>query len=634
LGGGPFSGDPQDLEYLRRAGLISPRAGSARLHWTAAGDQIARFLECGLYLGEREPKNPGLFEYYARLFGGIQRVLLLPGERRSSGPKAEQIGALLSAERVRAFLDRTEAAPGRHGRLNGTIAPGAAGPPFGESLRLAQAWLRRLIEAEGPITFASLVEGAEPGAAGDAARMLICHSLAFFALVDARRGPALWLHPMTRRGVRYGKPDVPATVPASSPACDPWLLTDVVLLLAAAAAKPLALRAADGMPRESRQKELTAAMIDFPHLIPQQTPEARAHHRIVEALSLAMEQDLVEVNPSDRVAKLSRAGAEFLAMPRAKQWGLLADWRRVPQLPAPAPARRPGLHLSSGRGVDFDALAELAVFAAALRELPEDGLVPMTPWLRSFGERRNPMLERAPSAKSGGDALPTEWELVFELEGLLFDIAFRLLSPLGGLRVEKRPEGVCIGVTPVGRYLLRASDRFEPPPETPAAVVIQPNFEAVFMGGNPAAEAALMPFAERIGRGVGSLFRFTRKSVTRAAECGLTAEQAVEAMRRATDRPLPENVVHEVKGWMSRVRRVRLGEIRVLRCPDAETAARVKDIIGPGATAITDLILEVTIGSPNAAQKRALEKAGIFIEQEEVFTPELDEDEMAEWEEL
>jgi hypothetical protein len=96
-----------------------------------------------------------------------------------------------------------------------------------------------------------------------------------------------------------------------------------------------------------------------------------------------------------------------------------------------------------------------------------------------------------------------------------------------------------------------------------AELIVQPNFEIVFLSPSPGAEAVLGRFCQRIGGEVGVLFRLTRGSLLRAAAAGLEVEQALDALREGSRRPVPPNVECEIRGWMGEeMRQERREEMR------------------------------------------------------------------------
>ena len=135
------------------------------------------------------------------------------------------------------------------------------------------------------------------------------------------------------------------------------------------------------------------------------------------------------------------------------------------------------------------------------------------------------------------------------------------------------------------------------------------------MGAAPGTEAIIARFAERVGAAPGLAFRITRKSVMTAAEAGATTEAVLDALTRASARPIPQNVRREISGWMALVRRATLRATHLIECPDEDTAARVTAALGPKARRITPTLIEVTVNT--AAQRSALTKqlraGGVFL---------------------
>lgn len=191
------------------------------------------------------------------------------------------------------------------------------------------------------------------------------------------------------------------------------------------------------------------------------------------------------------------------------------------------------------------------------------------------------------------------------------------LLPFGGVRLGRAQDpGWTIELTSVGRYLLGLSEDFEHevPPADVRPAIVQPDFEVVFVTPSPAHEAAIGRFAERIGRGVGALFKITRAAVQASAQTGLDAESALATLRQASARELPANVVHELRDWFAACRRLQLEPVHLIRCSDAATAARVLAAAGRGKLeALSDTLLALTDRSQRSAVVRACRKAGLFL---------------------
>ena len=143
----------------------------------------------------------------------------------------------------------------------------------------------------------------------------------------------------------------------------------------------------------------------------------------------------------------------------------------------------------------------------------------------------------------------------------------RCLASLGGVETGLTSDGKPgFRMTDVGRRLLGIPRDVLPPSEetgsgaggahpdrAPAEgpLVVQPNFEIVFLAPAPGVEAELGRFCDRVGRGVGVLFRISRQSLQKAGAAGIDAGQVIALLARKSRSPLPSNVVHEIRGWMN-----------------------------------------------------------------------------------
>ncbi|MCK5034908.1 MAG: helicase-associated domain-containing protein, partial [Candidatus Sabulitectum sp.] len=144
------------------------------------------------------------------------------------------------------------------------------------------------------------------------------------------------------------------------------------------------------------------------------------------------------------------------------------------------------------------------------------------------------------------------------------------------------------------------------------SVLIQPNFEIVFMTQNPTAEVKLGQFCERLGSGIGTLFKITSSSVLKAASHGLNAEYVLDTMAELSHKPVPPNVTEQVKNWISRCRIVSISTKILFTCPDRETALQVKSSGGEKVEHISDTVIAVSDKKFAKALEKKLEKKGIF----------------------
>jgi hypothetical protein len=167
----------------------------------------------------------------------------------------------------------------------------------------------------------------------------------------------------------------------------------------------------------------------------------------------------------------------------------------------------------------------------------------------------SPLEVTAVPAVTDGSRLPTE-EAAEELwKSFLGIFLGRCLLSLGGAEAGVSADGKPVfRMTGDGRLLLGAPrEGLEEPPgddQRPAALIVSPNYEVVFLSPSPGLEAELGRFCDRVGREVGVLFRISRQSVRRAAAAGLLVQDVLGALSRGSRSPLPSNVEHEIRSWM------------------------------------------------------------------------------------
>jgi hypothetical protein len=283
--------------------------------------------------------------------------------------------------------------------------------------------------------------------------------------------------------------------------------------------------------------------------------------------------------------------------------------QRIEYLPSP-----PGFLLLSGK------LDLRQAIQGLFRDLGKGRYVEYRSFLRKHAQRGNPYLElRRQGVRMSVHGLEgyrdlTRAELTEQWERLVERFFAQRLLVLDavslGLTAERR---LCFALTDVGRCLLGQSEDFEYAKEGEARIVLQPNFEVVFLSPNTQAEAAMSRYAERTGRDVGTLFRITKRSVLRAAAAGLDADEVLSSLREHTSGGVPGNVASEISGWMAACRLVALESALLIRLPDAETAARAQSAGGRYVRLISDTIVEVLEPRRRRALERRLAEEGIFL---------------------
>ncbi len=199
------------------------------------------------------------------------------------------------------------------------------------------------------------------------------------------------------------------------------------------------------------------------------------------------------------------------------------------------------------------------------------------------------------------------------MSGFLFG---RLVAYAGATLGRMQDGAICFALTDIGRYLLGAKEHFSYGVAGVADIVVQPNFDVVFLGAAPSLEATVARVAERVGVAPGLVFRITRASIMRAAESGLTTDAVLATLRDASSKPVPQNVQREIAGWMSAVRRAQLRVMQVIDCGNDETANRVVALLGARAKRLTSSVIELPTATPSArtALIKKLRAGGVFVD--------------------
>ncbi len=258
----------------------------------------------------------------------------------------------------------------------------------------------------------------------------------------------------------------------------------------------------------------------------------------------------------------------------------------------------------------------------AFLDLP-NGFVAFDAFLDHASREANPFLALSPEASRqlqhsmyfGGSDARASYQSMWR-SALERFLANRLVG-LGGATLGRTTNGaLCFALTDAGRYLLGAQEQFAYGTASDAEIVVQPNFDVVFLGVAPSIEARIARVADRVGVAPGLVFRISRASVLRAAESGVTADEVIGTLSDASTKPVPKNVQREIVGWVATIRRARLRAIQVIDCESAEAADRIAVVLGAKAHRLTPTLFELPIATPaaRAATLRRLRVSGLFID--------------------
>jgi hypothetical protein len=503
-------------------------------------------------------------------------------------------------------------------------------PAFGDAavLDAARRLLRALLTEPAGVPLGDLparFAETDPAVLGAALRGCLRYLLLFASMTD-ELVPRVGVWPEVASRVRRVAAGPPAPVEVAETWEAAFRLEDMTTVLATAAAEPLRLRANDGAVFARTRQAIEERLVSMPEWAAE-VLGADPETRVETAAQMLAAMDFAKAGgrAGDLRLAATNKGLRWLDLPDAERLAALIAPVRGSDERVPGSWHRPGskvgffpvtIGFTPPAGTDL----REAVTRAFL-EMPPGGMLELGAFLEHRARVENPflrLLAQNPGALRSGWGRPTtrgEWERLWaDVLGAMISLR---LAPLGGIRLGRTEDEMpAFALTPVGRYLLGVEERLEyEAGGEPAGVIVQPNFEVVFLGPAPGVEARIARFAERTGKGPGTMFRVTRRSVLAAAEAGFTADRVLETLAAASKHDLPGNVARQVRDWFGATRRVRLRPAVLVECPDAETAARVLSAGGKGVRAMTDTVLELT-DTERAARSALLKKlreAGVFV---------------------
>ncbi len=498
-----------------------------------------------------------------------------------------------------------------------------------EVFQAAQAMVRALVAAAAPVPIEQLpklLPDFGPLALGEALRAGIRYLLFYPAIQRDPYEAVVGAWPgIARRLNRTSRPR-PASVEVPQPLSTAFLLDDMTTVLSAAAVEPLPVRSYDYVLYEATARDLLAALGTLPQEIEKSfrcTLSRRLSESVIflqnfEFLNLGSEE--VDFRTSRRLAATA-AGVKWLGLSRTARLKevfrcLSGDLRRAATL-----YNGPSLPLVPSLS-ESRASAETEKIKAAVldsfKELRPGVFANLSAFLGYSADRKNPLLEakNRPFFYFAGRSYdePSADELEDAWQDVLRRFLEERLLPLGGVQIGHDSGGeLCLAITPAGRHLLGTGENFELDADSAGQVVVQPNFDVVFLAPSPRAEAEIARFGERAGHRVGTLFKITKQSILNAAAGGLTRERVLETLSEHCTSALPANVKREITGWFGQYRQVALRPAVLIHCPDEHTAVQVMSTAGKHVTRLNPTTLELHAAKMPPALVKKLRAAGIFV---------------------
>jgi hypothetical protein len=485
-----------------------------------------------------------------------------------------------------------------------------------ESVEAVRTLLLKLMPRAEPVALAelpSLVPELSPRHFDIAVDFCVRFLLLFAGMLPDTT-PVIGLWPGAARRLNRPEPQPPAAASPVGRYALAYRLEDMTTLLVAAAEGKLRVRAGSHELFDRARDAIMAELVEIPDWVANLVSE-NLEIRVGNAQRMLRFAELLEYvgQPGKGLRVAPAAGAvEWLAQSRAERLKTIFDRLQLSKslLPHRAEMARRNPEVDFPRAI-----------ADAYAGVPKGRFVSLKEFLQWRTRTANPLLERAErfgarSVHLGWEReTPTNAELELFWGEILVECLLGYLVPLGGAELGYSADrNACFALTDAGRYALGLRDDFEyGRPETAAgAIVVQPNFDVVFLKPYPLAEATIARFAQRTGSGLGALFKITKASVMKAAAAGIACEQALDALRGACGNELPANVEREITGWFAACRSITVRSAVLMECPDPQTAAHVAAASGGKAVLLNETLVELRDPASQSKLLQKLKKAGIF----------------------
>ncbi len=411
----------------------------------------------------------------------------------------------------------------------------------------------------------------------------------------------------------------------NNPTNYPYLLEDMVVVLMRCMSSPPKLKSDHVSFLKKVEQELSSNLVSIPEHIGSKC-EMTAGDRITEAVRFLINLKLaVKSGMSSKSMSLviSELGHKWLNSSTAKKLELI--------------------HVGLRGAKEKASFAFINAFKFALSPIPliiensdfipdqflvdafsaieaEDGY-DFDDFINFHAKQNNPLLKIAEEKSRrcitiGFDhRIRSDQELEFIWAEYLKSFMITRLFALGALSFGSTDNGqLAFSLNQPALFLFEQTDEFKySDANNDKVVIVQPDFEVIFLAPSPAIESKFNPFAQRIGSGLGVLFKITKQSILHAASIEMTAEDVLEVINSSSLQPAPDNVRTEITNWFGQCRYFEARETYLVKCPDLSTARRILEVAGREVTPISDTVFELKDIRRKITFLKLLKENGIFL---------------------
>jgi len=492
--------------------------------------------------------------------------------------------------------------------------------------------LQRLMKRTEPVAFQELLDFSGMKNRVELAQTIKAglRYLLFYAAVDETLNPVLWIWPGIAHRLHRQPPKPPQSVEPEETLHIPFLMEDMTHILVECASEPFRIRGQDYAIFAKVEKQLKALLLPLPDwlTIPFALPP---EFRIEFALKLLHTLELTVIkghSGKDLRLEITKKGNHWLTQSSKERLRFILDAyqeaRPKPNAKYPHHSNLEFIPMSNHilyydqKGVIPNELVKL------FQELETGRFYSLFDFTHYHEIQNNPFLRSPDKKQNSQDYLflrrfaDSDDEKEAAWREMLFRFIVLRLIAMGCASAGKLKDGkLAFAMMEPGRYLLDAATDFQIASDEQSQVVVQPNFDIVFLAPSPQAEAVIGRFAERIGKRLGNVFQITKKSIIKAAATGLTLEQVTEDLQKFSIKEIPGNVQFEINEWFHSCRNISMRTAVIIHCPDAATAGRVRAAGGSKIKPLTDMVLELSDPTERTPLVRKLKESGIFLEAKE-----------------
>ncbi len=511
-----------------------------------------------------------------------------------------------------------------------------------DHIHLAKKTVQKLIDGSNPVLLTDIFElqnRREISIAAKAMIFLLSNIFIYLSIDEDTSKPVIGIHPSIHNFINAKKTGlIKAEVPVTK--CPPFLVDDLTTLLVSMSLKPIPVTQKDFNLYAKSVKEIASRFNELPEvidLIHTYTDEERINIAVYTAkrLKLAVletsgkktyltaqdkSKSWLKLPLHTKLKKAMRAVRSHYLSQKNKDLtrtgiGKNQDWFGIIETVREkygSTVRNPDL-----TGSIFNAFKTLAAANVPVLEgsFMSDQAFVENPYFTFFHSQ-------LPFRASRGwfdDCYIDYRDIVNAWHRDLRTFILNTAIPYGliDLGEIKNTNNVAISVNDIGLYFL-GKQKTLPQPKTPieSSILIQPNFEIVFMGPDPAAEVQIGQFSDRLGSGIGTLFKISRISILKSTSIGLGAEYVLKTLEDLSPKQVPSNVREQIKNWSAQCRMVSIKNRILFTCPDKETALKIKASGKDKVEQISDTVIAVSDRKFANTLAKKIETKGIFRKSE------------------